>query len=81
MAERGDNLVGPSMESIWMTAQEAASYLRVQPRTLLLWARLGRIKGYTLSGTQRHVWRFRTEDLDGAMMATPSIAQNERSIQ
>jgi len=60
----------------WLTASEAASYLKVEARTLLLWAREGKIKGYVLSGTRRHVWRFRVSDLDDAMIPSPSVAQN-----
>jgi excisionase family DNA binding protein len=52
----------------WLTASEAAEYLKIRVRTLLLWARQGKVKGYVLSGTQRHVWRFRREDLDGAFL-------------
>jgi hypothetical protein len=33
-------------ESVWLTAFEAAQYLRVEPRTLLMWTRQGRVKGY-----------------------------------
>jgi excisionase family DNA binding protein len=50
----------------WLTAQEAAAHLRVKTRTLLLWTRQGKVKGYVLSGTRRHVWRFRCDDLDAA---------------
>jgi excisionase family DNA binding protein len=59
--------------SNWLTATEAAAYLQVEPRTLLMWARQGKIKGYVLSGTQRVTWRFRIEDLD-ATMSPPSVA-------
>jgi excisionase family DNA binding protein len=48
----------------WLTANEAATYLKVAPRTLLAWARQGRIKGHVLSGIQRQTWRFRQADLD-----------------
>lgn len=58
----------------WLTANEAAEYLKIQTRTLLLWARMGRVKGYTLSGLARHTWRFRQADLDAAIMASPSVA-------
>jgi excisionase family DNA binding protein len=58
--------------SEWLTSGEAAAYLRVQVRTLLLWARQGKVKAYALSGTQRHVWRFRAADLD-AMLVGPSV--------
>lgn len=50
--------------SPWMTTAEAAAYLKVKPRTLLLWIRQGKIAAYPLSGIQRRVWRFRKEDLD-----------------
>jgi len=60
-------------EGLWLTATEAAQYLRVEPRTLLMWARQGKVKGYVLSGTKRVRWRFRTEDLD-ATMSPPSVA-------
>jgi excisionase family DNA binding protein len=52
--------------SEWLTAAEAAQYLKIRVRTLLLWVRQGKVKGHALSGTQRHVWRFRREDLDAA---------------
>jgi excisionase family DNA binding protein len=61
--------LGPSP---WLTAREAAKYLKVERRTLLLWARQGKVKGYILSGTKRRIWRFRREDLD-AMLEVPSV--------
>ena len=54
----------------WLTANEAAQYLKVKTRTLLLWTRQGRIKGHQLSGTKRHVWRYRAADLDAALLGT-----------
>lgn len=63
--------------SEWLTANEAAEYLRVKPRTLLLWARQGKAKAYQLSGIARHVWRFRQSDLD-AMLAPSSAVPAER---
>jgi len=54
----------------WLTPWEAAQHLKTKPRTLLLWVRQGRVKGYALSGTKRHVWRFRREDLDAVLRAT-----------
>lgn len=68
------------IESVWLTAPEAAQYLRVEPRTLLMWARQGKVKGYILSGTKRVTWRFRTEDLD-ATMSPPSVALKNGRIQ
>lgn len=56
--------------SEWLTATEAAAYLKVKPRTLLAWARLGKIRGYRLSGTIRSIWRFKQSDLDATMLAS-----------
>src|SRR5712691_12573582 len=64
--------VGSSVEGQWLTTTEAADYLKVKPRTLLLWARRGKVTGYPLSGTERRVWRFRQADLD-AMLVGPSV--------
>jgi excisionase family DNA binding protein len=50
--------------SNWLTANEAANYLKVAPRTLLSWARHGKVKGHVLSGIQRQTWRFRQSELD-----------------
>jgi len=62
-----------------MSAEQSAAYLVVGPRTLLAWVRQGKVKGYKLSGTKRHVWRFLIEDLD-ATMVTPSVALQNRRI-
>ena len=67
---------------------EAAQYLDVKVRTVLLWARQGRVKAYALSGTQRRVWRFLHADLEAMVTpkkpvvssAQPSVLVNERSI-
>jgi excisionase family DNA binding protein len=67
--------------SPWLDPQEASEYLGISPRTLLKWARIGQVKGYQLSGTERHIWRFRQEDLDEAVkLASPSVA-SEGTIQ
>jgi excisionase family DNA binding protein len=58
------------IETEWMTAKEAADYLRVPVRTFLVWVRRGQIKGYSLSGTKRHVRRFLKVDLDAALGIT-----------
>ena len=68
------------MNSEWLTAGEAASYLKVEPRTLLLWARQQKLKGFILSGTKRHVWRFRQSDLD-ATLESPSVRPAEGMVQ
>ena len=53
----------------WLTAKEAAAYLKVEVRTLLHWVRQGKVQGYILSGTKRRVWRFRKTDLDTMLFA------------
>jgi excisionase family DNA binding protein len=58
------------LDSAWLTATEAAQYLKVEPRTLLLWTRQGKVKGFTLSGTRRRVWRFRRIDLDAKLISS-----------
>jgi len=70
----------------WLTAAEAAQHLKVKVRTLLLWVRQGRVKGFALSGTKRRVWRFRQTDLDAALLessvlpsTTPSVCPAERT--
>ena len=55
----------------WLTSAEAALYLKIDRRTLLHYARQGKVRAYILSGMQRHVWRFRTSDLD-AMLSLPA---------
>jgi excisionase family DNA binding protein len=71
----------------WLTAAEAAQYLNVKVRTILLWVRQGRVKAYALTGTQRRVWRFLYADLEAMVTpkpvvssAQPSVLVNERSI-
>jgi len=72
----------------WLTAAEAAEYLNFKVRTILLWARQGRLKAYALTGTQRRVWRFLQSDLDSAIIqkkpvvssAQPSVLANERRL-
>jgi excisionase family DNA binding protein len=61
--------------SDWLTAREAAAYLRVAPRTLLLWVRQGRVPAYALSGTRRRVWRFLKADLDTSVLSRPVVHQ------
>ena len=68
-------------QSEWLTAMEGVAYLKVKVRTLLLWVRRGKVKGYALSGTQHRVWRFQQCDLD-AMLTEPSVAlESKRRIR
>lgn len=67
--------------SEWLTANEAAQYLKVKVRTLLLWVRQGKLQAYALSGTKRHVWRFRKQDLDAALLESPVLPSIPLSVR
>jgi excisionase family DNA binding protein len=69
----------PKEAQEWLTAAEAARYLKVKKRTLLFWVRLGKVKGYPLSGTQRRTWRFLKLDLDDTIVRNSQNAAKERS--
>lgn len=66
-------------ETQWMTSEEAASYLKVQTRSLLLWVRQGKVPAYALSGTKRRVWRFLKSDLDAALLSRPVVVSSPPS--
>ena len=66
-------------QSEWLTAMEAAAYLKVRARTLLLWVRQGKVKAFALSGIKRRVWRFRREDLDAALLSKPVVSSGPSS--
>jgi excisionase family DNA binding protein len=63
-------------QSNWLTANEAAQYLKIKPRTLLQWARERRIPAHRLSGIRRCVWRFLMPELD-AMLGLSSAVPAE----
>jgi excisionase family DNA binding protein len=67
--------------SEWLTAREASLYLKVKIRTLLLWVRQGKVKGFALSGTKRRVWRFRRQDLDAALLESPVLPSIPLSVR
>ena len=67
-------------QSEWLTAAEAAGYLKVKVRTLLLWVRQGKVKGFALSGTKRRVWRFRKSDLDTMLLESPVLTSISPSV-
>lgn len=73
------NSIIPANE--WLTASEAAAYLRIKVRTLLLWARQGKVKAFALSGTRRRVWRFRKADLDAALRESPVLPSPAPSVR
>jgi excisionase family DNA binding protein len=65
----------------WLTASEAAQYLKVKVRTLLLWVRQGKVKAFALSGNKRRVWRFRNSDLDAALLESPVLPSQSPSVR
>ena len=67
-------------QSEWLTAAEAAAYLKVKPRSLLLWVRQGRIKAYALSGTKRRIWRFLRSDLNAALLSKPLVTSSSPAV-
>jgi excisionase family DNA binding protein len=64
----------------WLTTEEAALYLKVRPRTLLLWTRQGKVKGYALSGTRRRIWRYQQADLDAALLSKSMLCSVSPSV-
>jgi len=65
------------IQTEWLTANEAAQYLKIKTRTLLAWARSGKLKGYVLSGHRRQTWRFLRVDLD-ATLELPAVLDTGR---
>ena len=73
------DLSSDAPHSAWLTAAEAARYLKIKTRTILFWARSGRIKAYSLTGHRRRVWRFRQCDLDAALFASAVLTSSSSS--
>lgn len=69
-----------SRELQWLTAAEAATYLRIKPRTLLHWVRIGKVRGFALSGTERRIWRFLIADLDAALLKETVLGSEALSV-
>jgi excisionase family DNA binding protein len=68
--------LGNAPISEWLTAAEAAAHLRIAHRTLVRWARGGRVPAHRLSGTGRVTWRFLRSELD-AMLTASSVGSAE----
>jgi excisionase family DNA binding protein len=64
----------------WLTAREAAEHLKIRKATLLLWVRQRKIPAYKLSGTVRHVWRFKQSDLDAMLTASSAVSAEREAI-
>ena len=58
----------------WLDSNEAARYLKLKQRTVLKWAKEGRIPAHRLSGCKRVTWRFLKSELDSVMLGAPSAA-------
>jgi excisionase family DNA binding protein len=67
-------------QSEWLTANEAAAYLKIAVRTLLKRTREGEIKGYALLGNKRRIWRYRKEDLDRYLLAKGVVLSPPPSV-
>jgi excisionase family DNA binding protein len=67
-------------QSEWLTAREAAAYLKITPRALLRYVRLGKVHAYALTGTQRRIWRFLKEDLDAALLSRPVVSSDAPAV-
>lgn len=69
---------GYGVATEWLTSTEAALYLKIDRRTLLQYARQGKVQAYILSGTQRHVLRFKISDLDAMLTVSPTLSSDEK---
>jgi excisionase family DNA binding protein len=58
----------------WLTLNEAACYLKIERRTLALWARQGKVPAHRLSGVERCVWRFLANELDAMLLASSAVS-------
>jgi excisionase family DNA binding protein len=63
--------------SEWLTSAEAAEHLKISPRTLVKWAKAGRVPAHRLSGQHRCTWRFLRSELDG-MLGASSVDSADR---
>jgi excisionase family DNA binding protein len=66
------------VQTEWLTANEAAQYLKVKPRTLLQWARERKIPAHRLSGMERCVWRFLRAELDAMLLPSSAVTAEGR---
>lgn len=66
------------IQSNWLTASEAAQYLKIKPRTLLQWVRDRKVPAHRLSGIQRCVWRFLKTELDAMLLPSSAVPAEGR---
>jgi excisionase family DNA binding protein len=60
----------------WLTSIEAGEYLKVRPRTIVQWAKQGKIPGHRLSGCKRITWRFLRSELDATILPPSAAIEN-----
>jgi excisionase family DNA binding protein len=60
MAETLEEVV--PVDDEWLTVQEVATYLRMNPATIRKWLREGRLRGISFGGPAG--WRIRREELE-----------------
>ena len=63
----------------WLTLKEAAEYLKVERRTLALWARQGKVPAHRLSGVERCIWRFLRNELDAMLLASSAVSAEKEA--
>lgn len=61
------------MTNDWITAKEAAVYLKLHPSTVLKWAKRGAIPAHKLSRSARVIWRFSKSELDEYLKSRPNV--------
>ena len=78
--KKSESLDKEEVVSKWLTANEAAHYLKIKPRTLLAWVRARKVRAYALSGTKRRIWRFKRDDLDNSLLAHPVVPSGSPTV-
>jgi excisionase family DNA binding protein len=67
----------------FLDPQQAAAFLKINPRTLLRWARDGVVPAHPLSGNKRRIWRFLAAELEAwassRVNSSSEWCQNSRS--
>ena len=70
-----------SVADPWMTSNEIAEHLKVNPRTVAGWARKGIIPAHSLSGASRNTWRFLRSEVDAVLMGRTGLRRNDEGSQ
>jgi len=59
----------------FVDGSEAATFLKIEPRTLLAWVRRGDVPGHPLGEGKRKTWRFLLSELDAWLRARVNSAR------